>query len=546
MVVSRAPLQLVGRSFRWIDLISRTPLVVPADLLALPGIRYVEPDAGHPDPLWKIEIPATTWMLPRVDATLRQFGWRPPASNVLVPSWPGLFNYQQDAVQWAVERQGGLLALSLGLGKTRTSLVTARVLAARYDNKPVLICGPKYVRSTWQREIQAVFGDSGYEFRALTSVKPTLLAVPKVPLFLFCHYDIIHAWWSQIAALCPRVTILDEIHKVGNPRTRRGRAAAIAVSTAYSRIGLTGTPIRNRPSELYPLLNLTAGRFTFGTPYDFRTRYCGAQTGVHGLVDGEPSHVEELHARLSACVLHRTPEDCGLELPPVTRDIVHVDPTEEEQAKYKHAFGDHDPREALEAILGRRASQETIYWLGRLRAVAASIKYRVTQELLDDLNAQGESVVVFSWQRSSARLLAGSNGHVVHGELSSAAREEAIDAFQAKGGRLSATYGALAEGVTLDRARVVVLHDLDYVPANVLQAAGRVSGGLRRRNKHCVEKWMVARGTLDELMIRIIGVKGNAIDTVLADRAAKTLGDFLGYKQESASLDHVITWARSV
>jgi hypothetical protein len=73
-----------------------------------------------------------------------------------------------------------------------------------------------------------------------------------------------------------------------------------------------------------------------------------------------------------------------------------------------------------------------------------------------------------------------------------------------------------------------------------------VTGGLRRLNQHKIAKWVVARGTLDELFIRIIGIKGNAIDTVLADQSAKQLGDFLGYQPHDATLEKVIAWARGV
>ena len=551
----RVAIQLVRRNFRWIDLVAREPIVAPPALLSIPGIRLVEPELGHPDPIWKLEVPSSTWMLPDVAQALQHFGHQSDASSVIVPTWPGLYNYQQDAVQWLTEKHGGLLALQLGLGKSRTSLVAARCMAAR-SGRPVLICGPKYVRSTWQREIRAVFGDEGYEFLALNSVTPTILMRRDAPLFIFCHYDIVHAWWSQIVALQPCVTILDEAHLIRNPRTRRGKAAALAVSTATARILLTGTPIQNRPSELYSLLNFATGMWSWGKPSDFRIRYTGASTGIHGLVDGEPTNVEELRARLSCCLYQRSAEDVGLELPPVTRDIIYVDPTSKEQEAYAELFDMYDPREALEAVLNSRASRSTTIWLDRLRKLAAEIKKETTLALLHDLAEQGEDVVVFSWQRVTAKRfgeraarVAGitkSPVGIVHGEMSAADREYAIDYFQANGGTLSATYGALSTGVTLDRARIVVLHDLDYVPSTVLQAEGRVTGGLRRRNKHCIAKWIVARGTLDELLVRTIGLKGNVIDTVLADQSAKQLGSFLGYKETNATLDKVLAWARGV
>jgi len=517
---------------------------VPKEVLDIPGIRFIEPEAGLPDPVWKVEIPSTTWPLAPVASVLSQFRFAPAPSGVLVPSWPNLYHYQQAGVQWLTERQGGLLSFSLGLGKTRTSAVAARVLTARTGD-PTLIVGLKYLRETWRQELEKVFGTDGYEFRALEGVTPTILRRPDKPLFLFCHYDIVHAWWSQISALRPRVVILDEAHLIRNPKTRRGKAAALAVSGSAVRVALTGTPILNRPREAFSLLEIVTGKYSWGSQGSFRMRYVGAYTGPHGLVDGEPSNVEELRARLDTCVLRKTPEDVGLELPPVTRELVYVEPDPKLAQQYATWLDGHDPRELIEAVLNGRGSSRTFETLGTLRKLASDMKKVTLEEMTTDL---GEDAVVFVWRRESADRLALGKGlrWRVHGGLQHDNRNEIVKSFQAHGGLLSATYDALSTGVTLDRARVVIMGDLGYVPADMLQAEGRVTGGLRRVGKHCISRWLVARGTLDELMIRLIGLKGNVIDRVFSDHSAQQLAQFLGYNEKSASFEKIISWARLV
>lgn len=568
------PIRFVRRSDRWFDLISNGPLSIPRSLLDVPGVRYVEPETSHPDPAWKLEIPSTAWMLDAVRSAL------PASAQALlfqytapfVPDWPALYPHQQEALRFVVDRGGGLLAMSLGTGKTRPAAIAAYLLALQAGKKqnelrPVLVCAPKYLAETWRREIRLALGDR-VTFQALSGVQPGPMRRLEFTNFIFCHYDIVHAWWSQITQLKPGSVILDEGHTIRNNRTRRGKAAELAASIAPYRLVLTGTPLLNRPGEMLALLEFVSGKFTWGTPSAFRCRYAGAVRDNFGLKDGPPTHTDEFRTRLESVMFRRTTAEINVHLPPVTREVIYVDLPEETKREYDDMFDGYSADDVVEAILHRRGSKKTLTWLGKLRKLASDAKKQTTKEILLALQQENENTVVFSWRRVTSEFFRDLhrpgvacgekltelgpehrplvNSWLVHGGMTQGSRETSLVDFAKHGGQLSATLDSLSVGVTLDTARVVVLHDLDWVPATMLQAAGRVTGGLRRVGRNTIEKWIVARGTLDEMMIRLIGLKAGLIEEFTSDLAAQELAKLLGYKERQHTLEKVIAWARTI
>ncbi len=571
-----SPLRFVRRSEHWLDAIASAPIAVPQALLDIPGIRYVEPEEGHPDPIWKVEVPSTAWMLPTVREAIPPMYYDDLGPAAYVPEWPSLYEHQQEALGFLVQKRGGLLAMELGLGKTRPAAIAARLLANRAFRfptmegaRPVLIVGPKYLYETWVRETKLALGEST-TICALSGVNPPKSTARAIPLtdFIFVHYEIVHAWWSQITMTRPGCVIFEEAHTIRNARTRRGKAAALAASVAPYRIAITGTPMLNRPQEILSLLEMITGKWTWGTPSRFRERYAGAVRDTFGLRDGKPTNTDEFRQRLSGCTFRKSVDDIGIELPPVQREVIYVDMTDEEKKAYADLFDGYSVSEVVEAILEHRASEKTFPWLSKLRKISSDAKRKTACDILNSLREEDESSVLFCWRRETAEYFCGVErkevakwhmkidvpafpykndyAYCVHGGISQKNRDLQLAAFADSGGLLTATYDALATGVTLDRARIVLLYDLDWVPATMLQGAGRVTGGLRRKGRNTIEKWLVARGTLDELVLRLVGLKGTAIEQLTADRAAAELSAFLGYKEKEATLEKIVAWARSV
>lgn len=520
-------IQALRPSPGWLWFQSEEPWTAPQALLDIPGISFGEPFPTKP--CWRLRIPHTTWMLQPVRDFIEQFmpvpGLVRDASAVALPDVP-LYAHQQAGIRYVLSRGSALIGDQMGLGKTRTALTTAHMLTVA-GTQPTLIVGPKSVRHVWRKEIETLKLDPE-GWHAIESVTPDIASLQR-KRWLFCHPDILHAWWSQIYSMRPAVAILDEAHLFRNGSTRRGKAAKLALSGVPHRIVLTGTPLPNRVGDIWQLLEMTSGRFSWGSPREFRVRYAGASTnGWGGLVDGHPTEQEELHERLAHLYIRRTVQGVGLDLPSLTRQTVEVDA---DLAKYHEMFDGYDVDQVLKAVLQRRASKKTITWLGRLRKLTSKMKVEATANEVSAALEADESIVVFTWERATAnklagwfaeggkRHVAGSVAYAVTGAMPQVGRDAVVDAFQqARWGVhprpgpavIFATLGALSVGVTLTRARIVLMHDLDFVPSEMLQAEARV----RRigQDRPVISKWMVARGTLDEMLVKIIRSKADVLE----------------------------------
>lgn len=514
------------------------------ELAEIPGVvvRLHEDDARA-----LVEVPWTAAMLAAVHDALG------PGAGPHMVSVPPAFSdvelthlrpYQRAAVAFfTLPRPGGILADAMGLGKTRTAAFAAARTAHMLRRLP-LIVAPKYLRTSWEAELRRVslLGDGDFiVFEGRTPDGAVLERADRahtryvrdgVLSWGFIHYDIAEAW-SGVLYRRFGACIIDEGHIVKNPRARRTKAVhALALSMPW-RLVLTGTPMPNRPQELWSPLTLACGARTWGSVFDFRRRYCGATPGDYGWVDTGPTHVDELHERLSACYLRRTPTSEGVTLPALTRmqHLVDIDDAAVLRKIDEELVG------VDLAMLGRmlRAGAigtEYLRILARVRRHTTRAKLPATVDLvLERVESDStRNVVVFAHERATvatiartlraegvARLGVAPSTFEVTGDLDADARARVVDDFQAQpgGAVLVATYGSLSVGVSLTSADTVVLHDLDWVPATLLQAEARIHRVSQTRP--CFAYWVVARDGVDPLIADALVEKARNIAETLED-----------------------------
>lgn len=464
-----------------------------------------------------------------------------PAPKVNLDSF-NLRSYQMDAVDHFNSpecNQRLLLADVMGLGKSRTA---AACLVHRPGRK--LIVGPKLLRATWRKELASVLPDEPFHY--VESVNPSekqwsMLPPPEEVRWLFCHYDILEAWWSFLRRYQFTGVILDEVHLVKNPKTRRGKGAMLAAGAIPARVALTGTPIENRVGELHNVLGIVQGSYSWGSRSSFRKRYAGAyENDFGGLVDDRPTHVDELRERMQGCYLRRTISDVQLELPPIIRSAVPVAASTVDMAKLEKMI-------TPEAAHALRYYEQTghlpggdagaLKAVGKLRKAVSRLKIDATVNVATTHLEDGGNIVIFCWERAVAERIAravqkstGSEGRVVTGAMSQNARDTEIDRFRrdcADGHQvLVATYGALGVGVNLQSADATIMHDLEWVPGVLLQAEARVYRGGQTRSVRSF--WMVGERTFDEFIMRNLLRKADDIAGAIADHEPEKLREAFG------------------
>jgi SNF2 family DNA or RNA helicase len=243
--------------------------------------------------------------------------------------YSGLREYQKDGVRWLCEHaeEGALLADDLGLGKSCQALRAARALGTR-----TLVVCPAFVKGVWESEAAKWWQDVCSI--ALGGTTPKVLPLVGIDLVII-NYDVLHVWINAFKDWLDGGTVIfDELHLVKGLTARRTKACQAIAAAARYRIGLTGTPLDNGdPLNIYLIASiLNPRRFNSYEPpksFPFRLRYCGAaqkRVAPHKVVwqDGEPTHVEELAARIKHFVLRRTKSQVMADLSARTRQIIPV------------------------------------------------------------------------------------------------------------------------------------------------------------------------------------------------------------------------------
>lgn len=499
---------------------------VRADVAAIAGVRLCDD--------W-IDVPYTAWMLDDVVALLDEFEVKLPSpldSRLLTVELPQvereLYAYQVEGINFLLDYPGALLTDEMGLGKTAQAAVAAEATRRCYE-RPAVIVGTLVVQQTWRRELQALgFVASPDDYCALASTNIDHASFRKDAKWYFVHYEIVKAWWSMLHSVRPCVAIIDEAHYVKNSKTRRSNGAALAMTGTAKRILLTGTPLENRPSDLWYLLTLACGPKTWGTFTEFRLRYCGAVHNGYTHVDMGPTNVAELRERLKCCFLRRTTADAGIELPEFTRSTQYCDMGEYKEAYDElvtdlelYALGSLDQ---LVRAISEGLVEKVLPELTRLRQLTSRAKVPATREYVANALEQGEAVVVFTWERETAaqifnhKPLGRYHKFLAHGGVPQKTRDEYIDEFQAtkEPAVMVTTYGAMREGVTLHRARICVMHDLEWFLTAMLQAEKRVHRLGQQRN--CQSVWMLARQSMDTLIAPILLRKAELMHEILGIR----------------------------
>lgn len=526
------------------------------ELSEVPGVQSVQIRSQSSDMFYDVVIMlhetvfATDAFLNLRDGTEivvgRNAAWTPPS---LPETLRTLRDYQREGAEWLIANKGGVLGDEMGLGKTTTALVAAEAMRNAWDPKaPVLIVGPKFTRDVWLREIEAVFGDASQTFFACEGRKPTpeLEQAAGKARWVFAHYEILDGWRAALTQpLYGRrmvVAILDEAHWVKNPRSKRGKSALAVGPLASARIVLTGTPIANCVLDLWPLLTIARGTGSFGTPFAFADRYTFHEKGTYGWTSLGTRRMPELQARLEGCYLRRTLADVGAELPPRTREQLRVDSYGAMPKELRRWTGGNMEL-ALErfrdALASGNLGADTLAAMTLWRQWTSESKAPTTAHLAASLLGEGEHVVVFCWQREMAELLCdtirkaldeGVEARVIpiHGGYPQEVRDAEVRTFQ--GGStptcIVATIDSLKEGVTLHRARRVVMHDLHWVPATMLQAEARIHR--LGQTRPTVSTWILVRDSIDEVLAAHLTSKALVIDEALDDATAREAFDEVG------------------
>ena len=258
-----------------------------------------------------------------------------------------LLPYQKAGVNFLLETNGrAIVGDDMGLGKTIQAIA---YLQAESTLRPALVVCPATVKLNWKNEVEKWL-TAGNRVRVLEGRKGEKLEEGEADIYVI-NYDILHntregeiAWGKALLDVGVKVAVFDEAHRVSNPKSLRGQAAKEIAEEIDHVIFLTGTPIQNRPKELYPLLNMVSPR-AWSSFFEYGKRYCNGHNMGHGWDFNGASNLGELFEKTRPYMVRRRKVDVLKDLPAKRRVDLVVDPTAKNRKRYVSAR-----EEALEKI----------------------------------------------------------------------------------------------------------------------------------------------------------------------------------------------------
>ena len=448
---------------------------------------------------------------------------RAPDADVDAPRPDGCeyFPYQRAAIAFGLARPSVLIADEMGLGKTieALGLINTDPAAQR-----VLVVCPASLKLNWARECARWLVDRG-------PVGVAGKTFPDGANVVIINYDILGKWKKELRQPWD-VLVADECHFVKNKDARRSKA--LYALRARRRLFLTGTPILNRPVELWTIVSSLAPE-EFPDFWAFAKRYCKPTRNRFGWEFKGATNLDELHERLrSTIMVRRTKDEVLPDLPPKRRQVIefasdHVASliAVETAAWQEHrrrlnelrttSRGDGEPRAAELAAL--RAGVNAAFGdLAKLRQATALAKVPLVVEHLQSVLEEAGKVVVFAHHRAVIRELAAAFPDIVvtlTGDDALAARQAAVDRFQADPAcRLFiGSITAAGFGLTLTASAHVVFAELDWVPAHLTQAEDRTHR--IGQEESVLVQHLVLQDSLDARMVGTLIEKQRVIDRVV-------------------------------
>ncbi|MBL8369220.1 MAG: DEAD/DEAH box helicase [Candidatus Accumulibacter sp.] len=436
--------------------------------------------------------------------------------------------YQQRGYAWLYRNAclgfGSVIADDMGLGKTLQVIATLQKLRddGALDDAKALVIVPTSLLTNWQKEIArfaptlsvAVFHGTRRELATRQGAQR--------PDVLLTTYGIARSEAAALKALAWRVLVIDEAQNIKNPATAQTRAVKAIPASSF--IAMSGTPVENRLSEYWSIMDF-ANRGYLGRLPQFVKEYA-----VPIQTHRDQQAVERFRRVTAPFLLRRLKSD---------RTIIDDLPDKIEQDQYcslsaaQSALYESVVQEGLRVIAGesdtfrrqglvlqmilalKQICNHPAQYLKQGQADAAlSGKAERFLELIDEIHASHGKVLVFTQFREMGELLAGwlrqryaREPLFLHGGLARGRRDALVERFQ--NDRTEQVFllslKAGGTGLNLTAASSVIHYDLWWNPAVEAQATDRAYRIGQQQNVQVHR--LITRATFEERINDMIRAK---------------------------------------
>ncbi len=441
-------------------------------------------------------------------------------SFIAVKPWAGLIPhrpeltplpFQPGAARFALERNRSYLALDPGLGKTIVTALIMNALSTPYVQSFVVVVPPFLALNTreefrkwlcWDATIH-IYGDPEPVYAGGLRPVHQILIVPDSmvgdPLGArSALYALIEKLGREGATL-----FVDEAHRYKNMEAQRTQGLFIIARYFKRVVFLSGTPMPNRPMELYAILSKFAPEtIDFKSERDYGLHYCAGYFDGFGYDFRGASNIRELAAKVRGLFMLRLrKKDVLRDLPDKTEELIFI--AEDVPAKMavvdKQMLKEHSPEDLMRGKLG---SPHLSTYRRKLGVAKAPLAVAYIKELLADTD---EAILIFAEHTEVierlAKGLAKYKPVVITGKVNKNIRNGLVLDFQRDKTKrvFIGNIKACGVGFTITKATRVVFAEFSWVPGDNDQAADRTHR--IGQKDHVLVQYLVFKNSFDRTVM---------------------------------------------
>ena len=406
-----------------------------------------------------------------------------------------LFPHQQEAKLFLLSRRRAILADQPRVGKT---LPTA---AAALENLPALIVCPAIAKTVWEAAFSKLAPNVSLH---VVNGKRGASEVNSADVTII-NYDVLQYGITNVDRY--NTLVLDECHRIKNPKAQRTKAAMLAMKKISFVYALSGTPIPNRPIELWPILH-GLGIYRGGW-FDFAARYAKMWVAPWGLDTSGASNLVELKDMMKPHVMRRKKETIFKDYKEPQVSLITFDlPNDKREQSFD-----------ADALMANPNALLAFEGLAEVMREAGMRKVKAASEFIDDLLQADEPVVVFAHHKDVVaeleKLLMVHKPVTVVGDTTRAKRDKAIADFQS--GQTKCIIGniaAMSEGVDLSAADTIVFVECTWSTSALEQASSRVEN-INKSGIPPVIYILTIKASLDHTVLAKVLKKLNIVNQII-------------------------------
>jgi len=437
--------------------------------------------------------------------------------------WDCMFDYQKEGVKHIVKHFNGraLIGDEMGLGKTLQAISVYKY----YQIEKLLVICPAYLRYTWKHELEKWI--PGIESTVILTGKDSL--EQTCPLII--SYELAAVKAKELKQMKFKMVICDESHYLKSHKTKRAKAITPLVKSIPKALLLSGTPALNRPIELYSQLHMLYPKI-FPKYKQYAQRYCDGKMSPLGYYDdsGMSNQYEMKWMARKVALIRRVKRDVLTQLPKKNRSELYLQLKKKDIKPMKPLFDkwkDLNKRipnmvPASEEI--KKAGFERKCIITELFRKTSEAKASVAKKVVKDMVEQGLKFIVFCYHKKLMDVIqevCPSNIRI-DGDTPIKKRQGLVDDFQTGDVQVAVlSLLAASTGLTLTATSIVLFAELYFVPGTILQAEDRVHR-IGQKNA-CDIRFIIAKGSLDEHIWKMLHYKLATLDTALDGRSDRTI-----------------------